>query len=190
MTESEMAQWFLKARSEGDDDAWGVLLVSLAEHFYRMLDRRGIDRHLAEDVIQESLLAFWSRSPDLRTPGRCRAWANSIVMNRLRSTITRRPRDSGGLDDLEPPASQPEPCEMLMKEEAARWIEEQLAHMPSEAAAIRLSFHEGLGSSEASLALGVTSRSFRRILSRGLNRLRRRMESQEGTWVPQAMGNP
>jgi RNA polymerase sigma factor (sigma-70 family) len=70
-------------------EPWNEILGGLRKNLLEVLARRGVELHLAEDLVQESLLRVWARSHQLRDRGRLAAWARSIALNRLRSHSVR-----------------------------------------------------------------------------------------------------
>ncbi|HMS17196.1 MAG TPA: sigma-70 family RNA polymerase sigma factor [Planctomycetota bacterium] len=178
MKEVEMARLLCVARSEGTQEAWDTLLAALQDHFGRLLSRRRVDAHVAEDVIQDALFLVWSRQASVRNPDRFRSWATSVVLNRLRTTLTRRVQIVGSeCDDVADRSPSPEGH--LLRSEARQWLHGRLRSLKTEGSAIRMSVEGELSSEDASRALGVTSRSFRRIVRRGLKRLREQVGDQE-----------
>ena len=52
----------LRARIEaGESDAWEELLGVLRPRMLSLLNRRGVDPDLAEDVVQEAMAMVWGR---------------------------------------------------------------------------------------------------------------------------------
>ena len=60
------------------------------------------DSHMAEDLVQETLLRAWRHLDSLRDPKALRAWLYTIVRREHARLYRRSFLDTGMLDDLEP----------------------------------------------------------------------------------------
>ncbi|MFI8902564.1 RNA polymerase sigma factor [Streptomyces virginiae] len=90
--------------SEGDDDAFAVLvrrhssrLLALAQHLLG-------DRADAEDAVQEAFLSAWRRLPEFHHAASFGTWMYRIVTNRCLNVLRRSPRPLP-LDALPEPAA-------------------------------------------------------------------------------------
>jgi DNA-directed RNA polymerase specialized sigma24 family protein len=101
-----------------------------------------------------------------------------VVLNRLRSALTRKGQITAKeCEDL--PDLSPSPEGHLLRSEAQQWLSARLNSLHTEGTAIRMSVEGELSSEDASRVLGVTSRSYRRIVRRGLKRLRSQIHDHE-----------
>ena len=75
------------------DDAVHELVRDHADAIYRVAMSVVNDRHLAEDVVQETILKAWQALPQWRGDGSKRSWVLSIAHNTAVSTL-RRTRDT------------------------------------------------------------------------------------------------
>lgn len=75
----------------GDADSFSALVEPEIEDLRRLAMAIVLDRQVADDVVQDSLLAAWRRVSRLREPASFRVWLRRIVVNRSRNA-SRRPR--------------------------------------------------------------------------------------------------
>ncbi len=144
------------------------------------------DEHLAEDVVQESLLAALRRAP--RNEGALPAYLRSIVRNlslqrqRTERRLKRRERRSAQTEFVASVIA-----ETLSLEEtrdsvgaALRQLEERYR------AVIFLRFYAGLSSEQIAEKLKIPSPTVRTRLRRGMDRLRQRLDRIDA--VPRLLG--
>lgn len=81
----------------GDAAAFSTVVEPEIEDLRRLATAIVLDRHVADDVVQESLLAAWRGLSRLRDPASFRVWLRRIVVNRSRNAL-RRPRSLRLLD--------------------------------------------------------------------------------------------
>lgn len=72
-------------------------------------ERRSGDRHLAEDVTQETALCALLSMDSVRDPARLRGWLFRIAQRRLADAVRERPRELPLM--IEPPAPAPAACD-------------------------------------------------------------------------------
>jgi RNA polymerase sigma-70 factor (ECF subfamily) len=77
----EMTRDLVEAARRGDHEAFEVLATAAADRLYAVarLILRSTD--LAEDAVQEALVAAWRRLPSLRDPDRFDAWLHRLLVN-------------------------------------------------------------------------------------------------------------
>lgn len=85
----------------GDAAAFETAVGPELEDLRRLATAIVLDRHVADDVVQESLLAAWRGLNQLRDAASFRTWLRRIAINRARNAL-RRPR-SLHLLDVGPP---------------------------------------------------------------------------------------
>lgn len=157
----------------GDRESWETLLRELRGRFLRMLESRGVDPHLAEDVVQESLDIVWRRIGTLRDPSRLQAWFTSILLNRLRNQVVRRRPE--GADPEEVVLRGRDPLQKLIDEEGLRWVATRLRDLPPlQRRPVELRLVAGLSPEKVCSELGISRPCLRRRLHEGLKRLRER----------------
>ena len=74
----------------GNSDALAELYDRHADALYRAAYRRLGDRHLAEEVLQDTFLSLWNRAELFdQTQGSLRAWLGTIARNRSMLGVAR-----------------------------------------------------------------------------------------------------
>ncbi len=141
------------------------------------------DSSLADDFVQEAMLAAVRRGPDLRVlneqPGALRAFLAGVVRNLRRS----RKRAEEGRARREALAAEPEAlpssADLLERAEMHRLLVESVLLLgEEERTAILLRYFEGLTAEEIARRSGVPSATIRSRIHRGLERLRMRLEQR------------
>ena len=92
----------------GERDAYEALARASASRLYRIASRIVRDPDVAEDAVQQTLVAMWRELPSLRDPDRFEAWTYRLVV-RFCLAESRRARRTGireiRLDELTPARS-------------------------------------------------------------------------------------
>ena len=68
------------AAQRGDADAFDALARLSSDRLYAIAVRVTRDYHLAEDALQQALIAAWKELPQLRDPERFEAWSYRLVV--------------------------------------------------------------------------------------------------------------
>jgi len=158
--------------ASGDREAWNRVLKRLRPIYMKILLSRRVDPDLAEDVVQDTLAAIWSRLNTLRDIDRFSSWALSILLNRLRSLQARRWRERQ-LPPTVPAPHARDPLQGLLAHEGTGWILKAMEKLPArQQAVVRLRIIQGLSIKCASETLGMPRPRFRRRLHEGLKGLR------------------
>lgn len=182
--------------AEGDEQALAELYDRHADAVFRVCFRLLGDRHLAEEVMQETYLAVWNRAELFdRRVGSLPAWLLTIARNRsvdrLRALGRRPPAlpmssiggASGGEADLERTVAAgtllgtgpgaPEPEHVLEAAWLRSTVREALAQMPdAERRAVELAYYEELSQTEIATRLGWPLGTVKTRTRRALGRLR------------------
>jgi RNA polymerase sigma-70 factor (ECF subfamily) len=178
--------------------AHGALLRRVAQHQDRMafaalfehfgpriksyLLKLGAERGLAEDLVQDVMLAVWRRAAtyDPSQAG-VATWIFTIARNKRIDALRRGPRA-----DFDPtdPALAPEPPRSPDDEaDAVHWegaIADAVATMPREQAEIiRLAYYEDISHSDIAARIGVPLGTVKSRLRLAMARLRTRFGSQD-----------
>ena len=199
----------VSAVSAGDEDALAELYDRHADGVFRVAFRLLGDRHLAEDVLQETYLALWNRA-ELFNPvmGSLKTWlftiARTRAVDRLRAqgrhplpiplsailtgeesgddALDRQTRSSGALPVGA--ASANRSTDPVVAVEAA-WLRQAvrtaLDTVPAtERQAIELAYYEELSQSEIALRLGWPLGTVKTRTRRAFGRLRGRLQELVG----------
>jgi RNA polymerase sigma-70 factor (ECF subfamily) len=150
---------------------WESLLTGLRLDMLRCLRARHVEHHLAEDVVQESLGIVWRKLEQVRQPERLESWARSVVLNRLRTHLSRQRPVQPVADDL--PAFD-EPLTVLLRRERSDLVDGLMSTLrPEERLPVALRHAAGLSPEATCALLGISRPLLRRRLHASLERLRR-----------------
>jgi len=187
----------VRAVAIGSSDALAILYDRHADAIYASACRLTSDRHVAEEIVQETFLALWNRA-ELFDPaaGSLTAWLHTIARNRTVDRLRaagRRPSliqlssaagghegDSQTLDRLVSggtvvggTTADRGPEGVLEARELRATLSEAIATMPDvERTVIVLAYHEELTQSEIAERLGWPIGTVKTRTRRGLLRLR------------------
>jgi RNA polymerase sigma-70 factor (ECF subfamily) len=157
------------------------------EAAFRLISRRyagravGLARRVtgsdadSDDIAQDALLRVWINAPRWRPSATFRTWFYRVVLNLCLNRRRRRPfvalEQAGDLPD---PAA--DAITQLERAETGREMAAAIATLPErQRAAIVLTYHEGLGNSEAAAVLETTVSGIETLLVRARRTLRERL---------------
>ncbi len=161
----------------------------LLEHavWLRRLARELVrDPGAADDLVQDTWLAALRARPDLGRP--LRPWLARV----MRNGATQRQRAAAGRSARESRVARPEavPCarELVERAELQQVLVGAVLSLPEPyRKTLLLRFYEGLGPMQIAAALGLPTATVRTHLHRGLQRLREKLDRENGgdrkTWV-------
>lgn len=150
----------------GDRDAFDVLLRDVAPPLHRYVSRVTADRALADDVVQETLIAIVRKIAWLTDPALFRPWAFRIASRNAFRQLRRR-RIHEPLEEIatEVPSVDPWQRERLLASL------ERLS--PASRAVITLHYLEEMPLSEVAAILDLSLGTVKSRLSYGLSQLRK-----------------
>lgn len=157
----------LRAQS-GDRDAFDQLLRDIAPPLLRYVTRVTNDASLAEDVVQETLIAIVRKLSWLNDPALFRAWTYRIASREaFRALKKRRAMPLEPIDDIE-----------VARVEIDPWQRERLLASldrlsPASRAVVTLHYLEEMPLSEVAAILDVSIGTVKSRLSYGLTQLRK-----------------
>ncbi len=145
------AAWIDLVAREKDKTAFANLFAWYAPRMKSVMLRQGAEHMLADELVQEAMLAVWRKShlfdPDKSTPS---TWIFTIARNLRIDRFRKENRPE--LDPHDPmlsPASEKPADEAVEEKDRQRLVQDCLATLPSEQReVISLSFMEGLAHSE------------------------------------------
>jgi RNA polymerase sigma-70 factor, ECF subfamily len=187
----------VQAIAGGSHEALALLYDRHADAIYATASRLTSDRHVAEEVVQETFLALWNRAETFDpAAGSLAAWLHTIARNRTVDRLRaagRRPGlfplsavagdgedDTSALERLAAggtivggSAGTPAPDTALAASEVRLQLKDALAHMPDvERTVIVLAYREELTQSEIADRLGWPIGTVKTRTRRALRRLR------------------
>jgi RNA polymerase sigma-70 factor (ECF subfamily) len=164
--------------ARADRQAFAALFQNFAPRIRAYLVRSGCEAALADELVQEAMLAVWRKAGQF-DPGRAgaAAWIFAIARN-LRVDALRRRRDPGLAADLvDPPSDEPGPDERLAGAQAAAQLRRALADLPAEQIeVIRAAYYADRPHSEIAAQLGLPLGTVKSRLRLALQRLRAQFE--------------
>lgn len=102
----------------GDREAYEALARASARRLFVVADRILRDADLAEDAVQQALVAIWQDLPALRDPDRFEAWTYRIVVRCCRAEARRHRRPGGQVVDVSAELARPDdPMEHVVRRE-------------------------------------------------------------------------
>ncbi len=91
-----MQRTLVEDAARGDQEAFEALVRTSANRLFAIAYRILRDHHLAEDVVQQSLVTIWDELPRLRDPERFDAWSYRLVVRASIAAAKRERRGPGG----------------------------------------------------------------------------------------------
>jgi RNA polymerase sigma factor (sigma-70 family) len=179
-------QW-LQSALLADHDG---LLTATRLRLARLARARGVEAHLIDDVVQETLLEAWSHLDRLTAPAGFQAWIDEICRNICRRAARRRTIDllrnrslsqpsaaTGDRTDAEAPAllaaDTPDPLEALNRQDLALLLDRALGLLqPAARQVVELCYLLELPHAEVAARLGLTGGALDVRLHRARRQLR------------------
>jgi RNA polymerase sigma-70 factor (ECF subfamily) len=144
--------------------------------------------HSAQDVVQDVLVAGFTRLHSLRDPSRFGPWLLKAAEREAvhASRRARRLRIAFTPDDVDVGA---EPAEPLLSDERERLLRCVRSLPPHERLAVSLHYFEGRAVHDIALATGLAVGTVTKQLSRALSRLRDQLKRESPPWQPTTKKN-
>ena len=134
------------------------------------------DRALAEDLVQDAFVKVLGRFQDLRNRDAFWWYLRRTIVNLSTSHFRRRRVERAWLERQHPPEAASLPHDLGDRE---RLREALMTLRPEQRAAIVLRFYEDLSEADTAEALGMPLGTVKSTVSRGLERLRRKLPEEE-----------
>ena len=182
MKDSAEREAFLVLRAQsGDRGALDELLASVQEPLYRYVLSLVRERHLAEDVLQETFVRVYRKLGWLREPGLFRPWAYRIATREAFRQLKRERRWAEQVRDEETlvAVAAPPPREEFAHELSARLRETVAGLSPASRAVVVLYYLHEMSLEETAAVLGVPLGTVKSRLAYGLGALRRQLKKAE-----------
>ena len=167
---------WIRRMAVGDTDALGELYARHGAGVLAYLMGRLDDRRLAEEVLQDVMLAAWEAAPGFRGESKVRTWLLTIAHHRALNARRRRrlpladeAQATDGAGDWEGAAERAD-------------LRSALARLPAgQRTALELVFGHGLTMAEVAEVLGVAPGTVKSRLHRAKRALRAILENEEPT---------
>ncbi len=134
------------------------------------------DRHLAEDMAQESFLRLWRQAPRWRAQARIGTWLRTVLYNACVDQLRKR-RPQTDIADMDLADGAPTPAQAHQSDQVATMVQAAIAALPErQRAAIALVHYDDMTNIEAAEILDVSVDALESLLARGRRALRDRLE--------------
>ncbi len=140
----------LWAVGQADRTAFRELYDRHADRVYRFALSRVRNGHLAEEVLQETMLAVWKQADKFRGSSKATTWILGIARNQAHSLLRREKKGERLPED---PPSEPDPAEIAEIDVRVKQALESLS--PEHQEALHLVFYEEMSLADAAAVLGV-----------------------------------
>ncbi len=163
---------WLRVRDSGNENAFHEVVERLGPRALQIC--RGVlaDRHLAEDAFQETFLRLAQRRHSIPTFVNARAWVRTaarLTANHMRRGRRRKTSREQSLVDVATQIVRPEPDEFDRLSVAMQELPERYRRP------LELVYWDGLSHAEAATQLGWSKGTVDSYVSRGLQKLRKRL---------------
>jgi RNA polymerase sigma-70 factor (ECF subfamily) len=146
---------------QGDREAFAVLVEYYWDRLYRWLYQLGRNRHLAEDLAQETFLRAWTALRSFRAGSNFPAWLFRIAYNAFLNVRQAERRVRHHFPEAVPDTG-PGPAERTMGRETLELLTRALTRLPGEfRAAFLLRVEEDLSFREVAAVLGIKEETAR-----------------------------
>ncbi len=166
-----------------DEPLSGTELALEDLHWLRALAARLVrDPHLADDAVQETLVAALERRP--RAAGSLRAWLGAILRNALRQEWRGRARRARREEQAGPARNERSTLEVIEELTLHRRLVERVEALDEPyRTVVVLRYLRGREVAEIAHELGVPEKTVRTRLARAIEQLRRRMGAERQAWL-------
>ena len=145
----------VQAARSGDHQAFGELVCRYSQGVIHVVYRMCGDPDLAEEAAQEAFIRAWQYLPTYKPALSFRSWVYRIALNAALDDL-RRQRPQTDVEDVELPAQQGNPEQIVEQQQRSAQVQRALQALPSESrAALVLREYEGLSYREIAEVLNI-----------------------------------
>jgi RNA polymerase sigma-70 factor (ECF subfamily) len=157
---------------KGDREAFAVLVERHRTMLFGTAYLMTRDRQLAEDAVQEALIATWTSIGSLRNPSGLKAWLARIVVNEVRQQARKRRIPLVTLEELPDPPEADGAIAGIAGNEMRQDLARALETLPTDQReAVVLRFFSDLTVPEIAAATGSREGTVKSRLSRAMDKL-------------------
>ena len=172
----------VRAIAQGDAQALDKLYARHGPGLLAYLTGRLGERQLAEEVLQDVMLAVWKGAGRFRGESKVRTWLLSIARYRAINAQRRRRLPQVTLDETIPVQGENEPQQVLEQSTKQEYLNRAMAHLPAEQReTLELIFYHGLSGPEAASIQGISVGTVKSRLHRAKKALRKWLHMEEST---------
>ncbi len=168
----------IRRMADGDTSALEALYARYGGRIFNYVCSQVSERELAEEVLQDVMLAAWRSASRFRGDSRALTWLLAIAHNRA---ITARQRRTVPQTFLEDAANGVDPplIDTLTRQTEALYMQTALARLPAEQReTLELIFYHELSGLETAAVLGVAPGTVKSRVHRAIGRLRRLLKEE------------
>ncbi len=168
----------LHAMAAGHSAALDELYARYSSAIFGFLMARLSDRQLAEEVLQDVMLAAWRSAGSFRGESKVLTWLLSIARNRaINARRKRNPTLVPYNDALDSPTDDTGPFERLVRQSEHNTVRTLLEQLPDhQREVLTLVFYHQLSEAEVADVLDIAPGTVKSRLHRGKESLRRALE--------------
>jgi RNA polymerase sigma factor (sigma-70 family) len=147
----------LRGTAGGDPRALAELYRRHAPGLFGFLYRMAGDRAVAEEILQDTMLAVWQSAGGFGGRSAVRTWLYGVARRQAHNRLRSLSAPATGLDELpEPPAAGPGPEEITLARADVAAVGAAMAALPTgHREVLALAFHAGLGHADIARVLDV-----------------------------------
>jgi RNA polymerase sigma-70 factor (ECF subfamily) len=147
----------LRATAGGDPRALAELYRRHASGLFGFLYRLAGDRAVAEEILQDTMLAVWRSAAGFGGHSAVRTWLYGVARRQAHNRLRSLPTPPAGLDDLpEPAATEPGPEEIALVRADMAVVGAAMAALPTgHREVLALAFHAQLSHADIARVLDV-----------------------------------
>lgn len=172
----------LRRVAEGDERALGEIHDRFGRSLFGYLLTLARDRRLAEEILQDTLVAVWRNAGSYAGRSSAKTWIFGVCRRQAHNTLRRRNLPLAGEEPPEAlPASEPGPEEALLAGARRQELADRLEELsPLHREALVLFFFQGLSYEETAEVSGVPVGTVKSRLSNAKRALRDAMQKEKG----------
>jgi RNA polymerase sigma-70 factor (ECF subfamily) len=147
----------LRDTAEGDTRALAELYRRHAAGLFGFLCHLAGDRTVAEEILQDTMLAVWRSSAGFGGRSAVRTWLYGVARRQAHNRLRSLPAPQARLDDLpEPTTTEPGPEEIALARADVAAVGTAMAQLPTgHREVLALAFHAQLGHADIARVLDV-----------------------------------
>jgi len=179
--DSPTPDWMVvRAMANGDSAALDELYARHGSAVLGFLISRLSDRQLAEEVLQDVMLAAWDHAASFREESKVRTWLLAIARNRaINSQRKRRVQQVELSESFQFSSDETGPLEHVVKQSERDLVREGIRQLPDQyREVLTLVFYHQLTGPEAAEVIGVSVGTIKSRLHRAKEMLRRVLRSE------------
>ncbi len=180
MGDGEHERGLIAQIAAGDREAWGRLFQAYAARIYRYALTLIRDRSLAEEVVQETMLAIWKSARTYASGAQPSTWILGIARHKALDKLRREWQSTQAQAEQAEPDSEIEPEREVAQQLLGERVRAALAKLPAEhRETVVLAFYHGLSYREIAELMGCPEGTVKSRMFYAKERLRALLELEE-----------